>query len=227
MAPVRFELSRRFDVPVRELWDELVDWPAHGAWIPATTIEGESGDPTAVGYTFTAWTGFRPVALEDRMRVTRCDWDEAAQTGVCDVEKLGPVLGGGAGFTVRADGAGSGAPIQNIQDRGFEVGGPIKSGKAWYWGSFGAQNIKVGVVGFYNENVINLDGKVNVEALMLSTSATALRQGILLYSASSVTDAPAASDIGSELRYTSALSPCTRGAYLTLTRFFSSSDLAG
>lgn len=109
MASVRFELSRRFDVPVRELWDELVDWPAHGAWIPATTIEGEgeSGDPTAVGYTFTAWTGFRPVALEDRMRVTRCDWDEAAQTGVCDVEKLGPVLGGGAGFTVRADGAGS------------------------------------------------------------------------------------------------------------------------
>ena len=41
------------------------------------------------------------------MRVTRCDWDEAAQTGVCDVEKLGPVLGGGAGFTVRADGSGS------------------------------------------------------------------------------------------------------------------------
>lgn len=107
MASVRFELSRRFDVPVREVWDELIDWPAHGAWIPATTIEGDSGDPTAVGYTFTAWTGFRPVALEDRMRVTRCDWDESAQTGVCDVEKLGPVLGGGAGFTVRADGAGS------------------------------------------------------------------------------------------------------------------------
>jgi hypothetical protein len=115
MAPVRFELTRRFDVPARELWDELVDWPGHGAWIPATTIvaeidgeiDGGIGDPTAVGYTFTAWTGFRPVALEDRMRVTRCDWDETAQTGVCDVEKLGPVLRGGAGFTVRADGAGS------------------------------------------------------------------------------------------------------------------------
>jgi hypothetical protein len=107
MAPVRFELSRRFDVPVRDLWDELVDWPAHGAWIPATTIEGERGDPTAVGYTFTAWTGFRPIALEDRMKVTRCDWDATAQMGVCDVEKLGPVLGGTAGFTVRADGTGS------------------------------------------------------------------------------------------------------------------------
>jgi hypothetical protein len=50
---------------------------------------------------------------------------------------------------IRADGAGSGAPIQNIQDRGFEVGGPIKPGKAWYWGSYGSQNIKVGVVGFW------------------------------------------------------------------------------
>ena len=32
---------------------------------------------------------------------------------------------------IRDDGAGSGAPIQNIQDRGFEVGGPIKAGRAW------------------------------------------------------------------------------------------------
>ena len=107
MLPVKFDLTRRFDVPVRELWDELIDWPAHGAWIPATTIEGESGDPNEVGYTFTAWTGVRPVALEDRMRLSRCDWNEAEQSGVCDVEKLGPVLGGAAGFTVRADGSGS------------------------------------------------------------------------------------------------------------------------
>ncbi len=107
MMAVTFELTRRFDVPVRELWDELIDWPAHGAWIPATTIEGEPGDPNEVGYTFTGWTGFRPVALEDRMRVTRCDWNEAEQSGVCDVDKLGPVLGGGAGFAVRADGSGS------------------------------------------------------------------------------------------------------------------------
>lgn len=53
---------------------------------------------------------------------------------------------------IRADGAGSGAPIQNIQDRGFEVGGPIKAGKAWYWGSFGSQNVKVGVVGFFKND---------------------------------------------------------------------------
>ena len=107
MALVHFELSRHFDVAVRDLWDELVDWPAHGAWIPATTIEGEPGDSTAVGYTFTAWTGVRPVALQDRMRVTRCDWNEVELTGACDVEKLGPLLTGTAGFTVRGDDSGT------------------------------------------------------------------------------------------------------------------------
>lgn len=53
---------------------------------------------------------------------------------------------------IRADGAGSGSPIQNIQDRGFEVGGPIKAGRAWYWGSYGVQDIKVGVVGFFKND---------------------------------------------------------------------------
>jgi hypothetical protein len=53
---------------------------------------------------------------------------------------------------IRRDNAGSGAPIQSIQDRGFEIGGPIKAGKAWYWGSFGSQNIKVGVVGFFKND---------------------------------------------------------------------------
>jgi len=50
---------------------------------------------------------------------------------------------------LKAQGAGSGAPIQNIRDYGFDAGGPILKGKLWYWGSYGAQDIKVGVVGFY------------------------------------------------------------------------------
>ena len=53
---------------------------------------------------------------------------------------------------IRADNAGSGAPIQNIQDRGFEIGGPIKRGRAWFWGSYGAQKIKTGVVGFWKND---------------------------------------------------------------------------
>ena len=49
----------------------------------------------------------------------------------------------------RAKGASSGNPIQNIKDYGFELGGPIRRGKAWVWGSFGKQNIGVGVLNFY------------------------------------------------------------------------------
>jgi hypothetical protein len=49
----------------------------------------------------------------------------------------------------RALGATSGNPIQDVKDFGTEMGGPIKPGRAWVWGSFGKQDIKVGVLGFY------------------------------------------------------------------------------
>lgn len=52
---------------------------------------------------------------------------------------------------LRAQNAGAGAPIQNIKDYGIEAGGPIKKGRAWFWGSYGRQNVKVGVVGFYKD----------------------------------------------------------------------------
>jgi hypothetical protein len=50
---------------------------------------------------------------------------------------------------MRKTGATSGNPIQDVQDYGVEAGGPIKKGKAWIWGSYGKQNIKVGVLNFY------------------------------------------------------------------------------
>ncbi|HXW08927.1 MAG TPA: TonB-dependent receptor [Vicinamibacterales bacterium] len=50
---------------------------------------------------------------------------------------------------VKLQRSGSGQPIQNIKDYGFEVGGPIVRGKLWYWGSYGKQDIKAGIVGFY------------------------------------------------------------------------------
>jgi hypothetical protein len=53
---------------------------------------------------------------------------------------------------LKAQGAGAGAPIQNIKDYGFDVGGPIVKSKLWYWGSYGTQDIKVGVIGFYKKS---------------------------------------------------------------------------
>ena len=107
MADVRFVVTVDFDASPREVWDELVDWKAHEAWIPSTRVEVDAGDPTAVGATFTAWTGFGRLALEDRMRVTDCAWVDATGTGTCEVEKLGPVLRGHAGFTVQPQGSGA------------------------------------------------------------------------------------------------------------------------
>jgi len=104
---VAFEVVHRFDAPVRTVWDALIDWPGHAEWIPMTRVAVDPGDPTAVGATFTAWSGPGPLALEDRMRVTQLDWDESAGSGSCEVEKLGPVLKGTAGFTVAPSGAGT------------------------------------------------------------------------------------------------------------------------
>jgi hypothetical protein len=50
---------------------------------------------------------------------------------------------------MRLKGASAGNPIQDIKDYGFEVGGPLKRGRAWIWGSYGKQNVDVGVVNFY------------------------------------------------------------------------------
>ncbi|HEY3382798.1 MAG TPA: TonB-dependent receptor [Vicinamibacterales bacterium] len=50
---------------------------------------------------------------------------------------------------LRRSGATSGNPIQDIRDYGIEAGGPIKTGRAWFWGSYGKQDVKVGINGFY------------------------------------------------------------------------------
>ena len=51
---------------------------------------------------------------------------------------------------MRALGATSGNPIQDIKDYGLEVGGPIKKGRAWFWGAYGTQTIDAGVNNFFN-----------------------------------------------------------------------------
>jgi hypothetical protein len=48
-----------------------------------------------------------------------------------------------------AEGADAGNPLQEIRDFGAEFGGPIVRNRAWFWGGYGKQDIKVGVLGFY------------------------------------------------------------------------------
>jgi hypothetical protein len=100
MAAVRFHVRHDFAAAARDVWHELVDWEGHAAWVPSTRMKVDPGDPTEVGATFTAFTGVGPIVLEDRMRVMRCAWDDLSSRGDCKVEKLGPVIGGTAAFTV-------------------------------------------------------------------------------------------------------------------------------
>ncbi len=108
MAHVEFDLEYFFDAPARTVFDELVDWKGHEAWIPSTMVDIHTdGDPTAPGATFTAWTGVAPhtsigrkLSLQDAMTVESTEFDDATGAGSCKVVKVGPVLTGWASFTV-------------------------------------------------------------------------------------------------------------------------------
>jgi hypothetical protein len=115
MAKIRFEVRHSFNASPARVWEELVDWSGHAAWIPMTRIAVAPGDPQAVDATFTAWTGVGRLALEDRMRVASFDWNDETQRGACAVDKLGPVLTGSAAFTVTA-GRASAIDVNWIED---------------------------------------------------------------------------------------------------------------
>ena len=141
MTPVAFTLNIDFDQTARRVWDELIDWKAHEAWIPATRVELHSTDPTAVGATFTATTGYGPAALEDRMEVTECSWDDDAQSGTCEVRKLGPVLLGKARFEVTP--TASGCQVLWVEDVEMKyLPGPLSPVAAW----IGSAGFRVGMM---------------------------------------------------------------------------------
>jgi hypothetical protein len=64
---------------------------------------------------------------------------------------------------LRAQGAGSGNPLKNIQDYGAEFGGPILKNKAWFWGAYGKQDIEVGVIGFLKPGATDGSNPDNLE----------------------------------------------------------------
>ena len=72
----------------------------------------------------------------------------------------------------RLQGASSGNPIQNIKDYGTEMGGPIKKGRAWVWGSYGKQLVDVGVINFYQPTPACQQIKADEAANVLSHSIT-------------------------------------------------------
>ena len=65
---------------------------------------------------------------------------------------------------LRKQGATTGNPIQRIVDYGAEAGGPIKKGRAWFWGSYGKQNIDVGINNFFKNDSTCLAQKAALAA---------------------------------------------------------------
>lgn len=50
---------------------------------------------------------------------------------------------------LRAQGANSGNPLVYTNDYGGQVGGPIRQGRAWFWATYGMQNVRLGVLNAY------------------------------------------------------------------------------
>jgi len=115
MASIEFTVSHDFAAPARIVWEEMIDWPSHAKWIPATRMEVDSDDYRVEGATFTGYTGLGKLSLVDRMRISVIEWDEATTKGTCEVEKLGPVLQGRAGFDVSAN-ADGGSTVHWFED---------------------------------------------------------------------------------------------------------------
>jgi hypothetical protein len=94
------------DAPATATWDLLVDWPAHGRWVPLTTVRVLTASGAGVGARFVGRTGAGPLAFDDPMEVVAWSPPSGGSAGHCAVVKQGRVIFGSARFDVtpRPDG---------------------------------------------------------------------------------------------------------------------------
>jgi carbon monoxide dehydrogenase subunit G len=96
-----FTVHREVAAPADEVWRRLVDWPAHGRWVPLTRVRVTSAGEPGVGTTFVGRTGIGPIGFDDPMTVTLWQPPVGEREGRCVVRKTGRVVLGGADLTVR------------------------------------------------------------------------------------------------------------------------------
>jgi hypothetical protein len=106
---VRVELELPVAAEPERVWRALVDWPAHGRWIPLTTVRVLTPSGAGVGARFVGRTGIGPLAFDDPMEIVRWEPPDHGQPGRCRLIKQGRVVLGGAGFEVHP--AGDGASV--------------------------------------------------------------------------------------------------------------------
>lgn len=96
-----FSVSREVRAPARELWDLIVDWPRHAAWVPLTRMSVDDRGGHGVGATFTGRTAIGPVGFDDVMTVTAWRPPEGDAVGRVRISHDGRVVGGSAEIEVR------------------------------------------------------------------------------------------------------------------------------
>jgi Polyketide cyclase / dehydrase and lipid transport len=85
------------------VWSLVTDWPAHGRWIPLTTVTIDRDSPVTkgVGTRFTGRTALGPVGFDDPMTVTEWQPPVDGSAGRCRVVKRGRWLTGWAEIEVQ------------------------------------------------------------------------------------------------------------------------------
>jgi uncharacterized protein YndB with AHSA1/START domain len=140
----RFTSSVDVAAPVERVWRRLTDWPAHGRWIPLTTVRVTSARPDGVGAVFLARTGLGPVGFDDPMEVVAWSPPERGAPGRCRVEKRGRVVLGWAEFEVAERVAGAGAAARST----VHWTEAVEIAPAWLTRPAGRLIAAVGRVGF-------------------------------------------------------------------------------
>ncbi len=93
--------------PAAATWERLTDWPAHGRWVPLTTVRVTSAAPRGLGARFVGRTGVGPLAFDDPMEVVESSPPVGDEAGTCRVVKSGRVVLGSARFDVAPTPSGS------------------------------------------------------------------------------------------------------------------------
>jgi hypothetical protein len=104
-----FVIRAATTLPATACFEQLVDWDAHAAAIPLTTLQHE-GRPR-IGQQFVARTGLGRIGFDDVMVVAGLrppSGDRAGdQPGVVEIVKTGRLIGGRVGWTVTPSASGA------------------------------------------------------------------------------------------------------------------------
>ena len=96
----RFTATVDVGAPADRTWATMVDWPAHGRWVPLTRVSVLTPSGVGVGARFVGRSGIGPLGFDDPMQVVEWAAPSAGAPGRCAVVKQGRVVLGTASFEV-------------------------------------------------------------------------------------------------------------------------------